>query len=56
METAADFLRRQAGNASAWDFAKVLDRVADAAPQPGDEQPSESDQRRRARQSSRDSL
>jgi len=39
METAADFLRRRAGEASADDFAKMLERVADRSPQPGDELP-----------------
>ena len=41
METAADFLRRRAGDASPGDFAKMLDRVADRSPQPGDEFPPE---------------
>lgn len=39
VETAADFLRRRAGNASAGDFSAILDKVPDAAPQPGDELP-----------------
>jgi hypothetical protein len=37
METAADFQRRRAGDASGDDFAKVLDRVGVKPPQPGDE-------------------
>ncbi|MEI9407691.1 MULTISPECIES: toxin-antitoxin system HicB family antitoxin [Mesorhizobium] len=41
METATDFLRRRAGGASGDDFAKMLDRVAAASPQPGDELPSD---------------
>jgi hypothetical protein len=41
MKTAADFLRRRAGNASGDDFAKVLDRVGVKPPQPGDELPFE---------------
>jgi hypothetical protein len=39
METAADFLRRRADEASADDFAKMLKRVADRSPQLGDELP-----------------
>ncbi|TIP26880.1 MAG: pilus assembly protein HicB [Mesorhizobium sp.] len=39
VETAADFLRRRAGDASGDDFAKVLDRVGTKPPQPGDELP-----------------
>ncbi|WP_280113327.1 hypothetical protein [Mesorhizobium metallidurans] len=41
METAADFLRRRAGDASEDDFAKVLDKVAVKSPHPGDELPSD---------------
>ncbi|WP_287357650.1 hypothetical protein [Mesorhizobium sp.] len=41
MKTAADFLRRRAGNASGDDFAKVLDRVGVKPSQPGDELPFE---------------
>ncbi|MBN9220509.1 MAG: pilus assembly protein HicB [Mesorhizobium sp.] len=41
METAADFLRRRAGDASPSDFARMLDRVADRPPQPGDELPAD---------------
>ncbi|AZO12268.1 MULTISPECIES: toxin-antitoxin system HicB family antitoxin [unclassified Mesorhizobium] len=40
VETAADFLRQRAGNASGQDFASLLDRVPDDSPQPGDERPS----------------
>jgi hypothetical protein len=39
METAADFLRRRAGDALGDDFAKVLDRLGAKPPQPGDELP-----------------
>ncbi|RWN10127.1 MAG: pilus assembly protein HicB [Mesorhizobium sp.] len=39
METAADFLRRRAGDASAVDFGKMLERVAGGPPQAGDELP-----------------
>ncbi|CAN7484309.1 pilus assembly protein HicB [Mesorhizobium sp. LjRoot246] len=39
METAADFLRRRAGDASADDFGKMLERVAARPPQTGDELP-----------------
>ncbi|PAP94664.1 pilus assembly protein HicB [Mesorhizobium wenxiniae] len=39
METAADFLRRRAGDASGDDFAKMLDRVGVKPPQPGGELP-----------------
>jgi hypothetical protein len=39
METAADFLRRRAGDASAGDFAEMLQRVGAGSPQPGDELP-----------------
>ncbi|MBZ9846676.1 pilus assembly protein HicB [Mesorhizobium sp. CA14] len=41
METAADFLRRRAGNASGADFARILDQVPDGPPQSGDERPPE---------------
>ncbi|WP_287290877.1 hypothetical protein [Mesorhizobium sp.] len=41
MKTAADFLRRRAGNGSGDDFAKLLDRVGVKPPQPGDELPFE---------------
>ncbi|MDX8532163.1 pilus assembly protein HicB [Mesorhizobium sp. VK25A] len=40
METAADFLRQRAGNASGADFARILDQVPDAPLQSGDERPS----------------
>ncbi|MER9306142.1 pilus assembly protein HicB [Mesorhizobium sp. M0293] len=39
METAAEFLRRRTGDASADDFGKLLERVAAGPPQPGDELP-----------------
>ncbi|MER9939716.1 pilus assembly protein HicB [Mesorhizobium sp. M0088] len=39
METAADFLRRRAGDASAGDLGKMLERVAGGPPQAGDELP-----------------
>ncbi|TIS53123.1 MAG: pilus assembly protein HicB [Mesorhizobium sp.] len=39
METAADFLRQRARDASGEDFARILDRVAAGPPQAGDERP-----------------
>ena len=39
METAAEFLRRRAGDASAGNFAEILQRVGAGSPQPGDELP-----------------
>lgn len=37
VETAADFLRRRAGDARPTDLLNYLDRAGDAAPVPGDE-------------------
>ncbi|AWC23375.1 hypothetical protein CO731_02845 [Aminobacter sp. MSH1] len=39
VETAADFLRRRAGEASADDFSAILDKVPNAPADEGDEYP-----------------
>jgi len=39
VETAAEFLRRKAGPATGADLGRLLDRVADGPPEPGDELP-----------------
>jgi len=39
VETAAEFLKRRAGSATADDFAAILAKVPDRAPLPGDELP-----------------
>ena len=41
VETAADFLRRRAGTASADDFSEVLKKVPAGPPEPGDELPAD---------------
>jgi len=41
METAAEFLKRRAGNATGDGLKAFLDRVPDVEPDPGDELPPE---------------